>query len=231
MKRLWVNRIDYGSSHKRLCINFCAICKNFLNKQCALCQSQIPKNNVNEHRQFMKYIWTFLLTEQRRPGSPFNILDINVISKLYKHCITGDYKKNDCSIVTLECNHIFHRHCFEQWIHKRLTCPLCSWQIIMPIKIDISERLGCNGTLTKVFSTKYTLQQIYDREDDKINVQAVVCQTVKHHKPGYDYDTLCNIARKKHIRAIDKDIFDFALSKLIRKQYIELINNKHVYIP
>ena len=101
----------------------------------------------------------------------------------------------------------------------------------MPIAIDSVERADPHGSLARVFESKYTLQQLHTRSEDKHNVQGVTYRIIKHHKPGYDYDELYRMTCDKFIRTIDSDIFEFVVSELIRKEYIELVNNKYIHIP
>lgn len=42
---------------------------------------------------------------------------------------------------TLECNHIFHTKCLEEWLIKNQTCPLCRSNVELNIRIDIPNLL------------------------------------------------------------------------------------------
>lgn len=240
MKRLWFNRVDVRCNSKKYIIDGnnegpdnCAICRNRLDKLCTTCEvdkSDETKHAKHTQTQFSKYIWTFLLTEQRREDSPFNKFDTNVISKLYQYCTSGIGQLSNCLIVVLECKHRYHRHCFQKWTYRRRSCPLCNSSIIMPIAVYGGNE-ECHGSLTRVFESKHSPKHIHERDDDKLYARAVVVRLLKHHKPGYDYDSLYSLACEKYIRSIDKDIFKYIIRKLIRKGYIELKNNKYVYIP
>ena len=207
-KQIWVNHIQKGSSISPVnsynpYIDTCAICRNKLSDLCSDCHVTV---NENEYIEKIKNIWNFLLINHNRKDSLFNLVDLNIISLIYEFCVSGDYETKNCHIITLECNHTYHRHCFQKWINKRQVCPLDNSKLILPIEVVDPER--CNiRTKLKTFKSEYTWEEICNRNQDKVNVQGVTCRLLKHNKPGYKYDKLYKLTCEKFIRKIDKDIF------------------------
>ena len=101
----------------------------------------------------------------------------------------------------------------------------------MPVKIYCDERRSIDGQLTNCFESKHTFQQLCDRKEDKIYVQAVITRLLKNNKVGYEYKTLYDLTCENFIQKVELDIFKYVLSELIRKQYIAKENKMYIYIP
>lgn len=236
MKRLWCNKInDFGSSLKVVRRNICAICRGSMKGFCMSCMGdhvQSPSFVIirEEHIEHMKWIWYFLLIEKRRDHSLFNILDINAVSKIYSYSVSREFIKIDCHTLLLECGHEYHTHCFEKWARKISACPLCNSKIIKPLATN-TDRYDCviNGSLTRVVESMRTFKQIEQDVDDRIEFQPMIANAIKHYKPGYIYSELYDLSCKAFNRVLYKNTFDFALSELVRKEFIKLIDGD-VYI-
>lgn len=241
MKRLWINRFDVGTSRKYFRSDYyrtnygdkCAICRLDLNSSCLDCKLQIDDEKINNFKNRAKYVWMFLLIEYKRKESPFNVFDLNIITRIYKHCIEGDYEDNECTIVLLKCKHVFHKHCFEKWIHKRLVCPLCNGNVIMPKSMDNYKYSQVDGMLIKIQPSKYDVETFYQMQDDTFHIQGTMCKILKHHKMGYDRETFYKLVLGKFPRWIDTESFDKAINDLIRRDYIcfDYGTKKYVYVP
>jgi RING-H2 zinc finger domain len=238
MKRLWINRFDCCTSRKYFKPDVqigtrCAICTTNFDQGCLYCIAEIDPDEVNRYKSSAEFIWTFLLIEQKRLDSPFNVFDLNIISEIYKRCIEGDYKLNDCTIVKLSCNHAYHKHCFEKWIHKRLSCPLCNGKVIMPTHIENYKKSVIDGSLIKIQSSEYDFNTFYQMEDDAVYIQGVICKELKHYRPGYEYETLYKLVLEKFIRWVDKPCFNNAINALLTRQYIEydIEDGMYTYVP
>lgn len=241
MKRLWINRFNIGTSRKYFKSayykeNFgdrCAICRFNLEESCIDCKLNIDNTSITTYKNRCEYIWMFLLVEYKRPDSLFYLFDLNIIAKIYTFCIEGDYIENDCTIVLLKCKHIFHKHCFEKWIHKRLLCPLCNGNEIMPKFIDNLKYSPIDGSLIKIQKSKYNAQMYYLMRDDTFHIRGVMCQLLKHHKPGYDLETFYKLSLEKFPRWIDMESFEKAIGFLVDRNYIILNvgTNQYRYLP
>ena len=229
-KRLWVHRIEQGKVTIWDGHTACAICRTEFKLLCVYCQENDPGDELKNHQQFMKYVWIFLLIEQKRPGSPFSMFDANVISKIYQFAISGCYTPTLCSLVTLECKHTFHRHCLEHWVFKYRQCPLCANNSIMPIKIQNEKRKKCDGTLAKIFESELSYKQFLQQSEDKLYVQTVVCNLLKHNYFGYDYSKLYKLSSETRTHGISKTVFDYILNELIRKEYVKIQGDNYVKI-
>ena len=50
--------------------------------------------------------------------------------KTFTNCsICSDDYKDDDIVSTLDCNHIFHKNCIEEWGHYNPVCPVCKSNI------------------------------------------------------------------------------------------------------
>ena len=125
------------------------------------------------------------------------------------------------------------KHCFEKWIHKRLVCPLCNGNVIMPQSIDNFKYSQVDGTLLKIQPSKYDVETFYQMQDDSLYIQGVMCKLLKHHKTGYDHETFYTLALEKFPRWVDNESFDKAISYLTTRNYICFNNEtkKYIYLP
>jgi hypothetical protein len=114
MKRLWRVELHYGDlvhpdeTVHPLVAN-CAICRNLLKRWC---HHDDPYGNTHR-RTFMavKDVWLLLLMAQKH--GLFGRLDVGLIAKIFGYYLEPVFVETLCSNIILECNHTFHRHCFE----------------------------------------------------------------------------------------------------------------------
>ena len=240
-KRVWVNKIDFGKSYKRsrhFVCDTCAICRCKFEDVCIRCLAHNPEvlEASSEYRKIeyiyhIKYIWTFLLVMNNRLNTPFSKLAKDVIAKIYEFSIQGKPSNISCPVVLLSCNHAFHRHCFQKWVEKRATCPLCNSNDIIPIYMDVYNRYGMNCQITKTFYSSHNQEERTQRAEDRESVQGNACRFLKHTPNGLNEKILYEKIIEKYTRDIDYDIFEYALSELIRKEYIYCIDNVYHYNP
>lgn len=157
MSRKWVHKVSRGKPPKDwnewvIIIDTCAICRCCFWDDCIDCYANSPDALTDEtHRKFMMWVWKFLLIEHKRKSSLFKLLDMNVISKVYEYAITSSVKlPNDCTILWLECGHVFHRHCFVKWTKRRLICPLDNREDFIPVAIHPVKKKTYHGKLLRI---------------------------------------------------------------------------------
>lgn len=96
------------------------------------------KNSLFEKRPQV-YV-TDLLVVSNRTGNPPNIHFENCavcLSESEPENITNDSLKG---IIKLECGHMYHRYCINEWFNIETTCPNCRTVIIKPDIITLYER-------------------------------------------------------------------------------------------
>jgi hypothetical protein len=128
------------------------------------------KDLIHQIKQIYKYIYK----EEERTAHPITYH----LSKFCKKCSGPDFKKesykfidtkdliDDCSIChdnfnsdtcgVLNCGHIFHQTCIEEWLNYSINCPLC--------RINCSsECIDCKGTHIVYYDYHGTVIPIEER--------------------------------------------------------------------
>lgn len=233
-RRLWINRFACGkyckTDRQSIMVDTCAICRLTMSSTCIDCICSVDNNIIESYKDHARYIWTFLLVQRNRNDSPFNVFDLNVISRIYKYCIEGDYtSNNDCTIVVLQCDHVYHKHCFEKWIHRRLCCPLCNGSTIMPKSLKHFKYSVIDGSLVKIQQSYYDADTFYQMQDDSVSIQSVICKLLKHHKPGYSKEILYKRSLDYFPRNVDEEFFDKAIKYLVSRHYITFKPHDETY--
>jgi hypothetical protein len=178
MKKVWRVFLDdndlYTKKNDRE--DPCPICCIELSRWCIDCVvGTVPVLNIASVEQ----VWLFLLICNKRRDCLFAILDKHIITKIFKLYLRGTKINTTCSVVHLECYHVYHRHCFSQWIAKKQDCPLDGSFNIMPIKISYDTRVVRCGKLLEQFDTNdsvKTIQKDANTRFIKMNqVRALCC--------------------------------------------------------
>jgi len=139
MKRVWNIYYKKGyCPYYNESVQCCAICRNPLEEYCFQCQADCKHT---EYKEYAKYVFMTLHMLQKRSSSLFYKMDKNVLEIIIKYALEPDLIQSDCSVVFLKCYHIYHRHCFENWIQKHGGfCPLDNSIQYIPIAIKYKKR-------------------------------------------------------------------------------------------
>lgn len=135
--RVWISSFDLftPTTEKEMCMNCCQTMQAF-------CKTCINNGHLVPHRQRAKYVFTLLHVLQKQKGSVFFGIDKNVLEKIIRYALKPEPEKTTCSIVKLECKHMFHRHCYERWIMMGNYCVRCgNSNIKVPVSIKSRVRV------------------------------------------------------------------------------------------
>ncbi|MES1905005.1 MAG: RING-box protein hrt1, partial [Paramarteilia canceri] len=84
----------------------CVICKSGLEELCLSCQTVLEDNEIDEEKE----------------------KNLENQSKAYKNIQSCVVVWGKCEVIeknlSLKFKHAFHSHCMNEWLKKRLTCPL-----------------------------------------------------------------------------------------------------------
>lgn len=120
MKRFWrVSFFSFDPCTPAREEDICNICWRTMQGFCRDC---VEDGCLLPYRIDAKYIFTLLHVLQKRRDSVFFGLDKNVLEKIIRYALKPDPEKTTCSIVKLECEHMFHRHCYEKRIQRMPHC-------------------------------------------------------------------------------------------------------------
>ncbi len=228
-KRRWVFQT------KRFCAfkeqnhySCCAICRCRVDHYCTDCRKRI--NNLDQGTT-IDQMSMLLLCMKNRKDCLFNKLDIHLLCKMLEY-ILWPKKMEKCRIATLECGHIYHRHCFEKWAKKCQVCPLDNTPQLIPIKIQDIDRYKIKYKI--LYITKVPKKsRFYIKKEEKDRIRSWIVRQLKHHKPGHKLQDLYQIVCKKWYNVPIK-LFKKCVETLIEREFIRRIPNDHkhlVYIP
>jgi hypothetical protein len=176
----------------------------------------------------------FFLIEEKRQTSLFGALPMDIIIKLYGHCIEGaPCDKNTCPTRFLSCGHIYHAHCIDKWLKRRSVCPLCNRPpVVDPDHTDTSVRDSCVA-LSAVLEVDRPYKRVKQRKEDLWSVRAAIMYALKHAKAGFEFQELVwQTQNALPQRCVEDDIFEAALKKCIDDEFIQLNSaGRYVYVP
>lgn len=214
----------------------CAICGEHLNNLCIDCF----KNNqiIDQQKADLINKLYLMLLMRKQKSCIFSHIPRDAFNTICKMVLaTPDVMNEPCRIVKLECNHLFHRHCFVLWTRKRRGCPLDENTSIIPIEVHNPKRQKVSAKLCIVTDD---VMQYYAEKIQQQNLQALrksviarIHMLLKHHKPGYNKDALYNLLCVKFNKSIDKYLFEAGIDYLMDREYIlqtgpyHYIYNKH----
>lgn len=239
-KRVWYMKFLFGVSQDTYKIDSCAFCRSELSRICLDC----PYNIVSEEQKAtFKYIFMLLHILQKRRESLFYTVDKNIIEKIIKYCLTTNMENTLCSVVHLECNHAYHRHCFEKWIKKRSVCPLDNLPHVMPVFISSTKRFpfvvsSCIMTENQILRREKRLKLFEQEKEEKTRlklecerIENVIRDILKHNKFGFCYEDILSMTTdffKQH--KIGHDYFQLALENTIDKKHVYLIKGVYFHV-
>lgn len=74
--------------------------------------------------RFVEGLLNYFRTVRTR-NTDINIEHTEVIDYEDKCPICRDSSVEGTSFIRIKCNHIFHKSCLNEWVHKSMTCPMC----------------------------------------------------------------------------------------------------------
>lgn len=184
--------------------------------------------------------------------SPFYLYFIfyainNIMSLIESERLQNDFNdesnNNECSICLddinngesirkLDCGHVFHTNCVEQWINTYSTCPYCRqcetniecyWLWLKPYNLS---------WINKRFKYKYTLKKGYLEIKRKKQVHTVNLYSVKHVRATRNIITFIFYSNKKLLLWF-KDVYGpfnelcTQLDELARRRQQQREQNEH----
>lgn len=99
-------------------------------------------------------------------------------------CLDEITNKNEC--IQLECNHIFHKSCIEQWTQRQCNCPICRKNIYVNYNAEKIE--------PQCFSFKNDVMHIRALENELI-----IENKTKKKKTNYFYKQIFKIEHNHKI--------------------------------
>ena len=89
-------------------------------------ENKIKDNSkVEDHNLPTENVATSVTLVQAQ--DPKNILNLSSEEGKCIICL-GDYEVDE-QLKVLPCNHHFHKHCIDEWLHIQKTCPLCIQEV------------------------------------------------------------------------------------------------------
>jgi hypothetical protein len=159
-------------------------------------------------------VWITLLCARNRIDTCFSPLDVAVVGRIYRFAIAYGRVQTDCNVVTLQCAHTFHQHCFLKWANKRPLCPLCNGP---PIAIAMPERSVSMICDLLIYDAEPHGKR--HRHADPVNLEAALVRELKRVHP-----TGALSAEQLHASldrwAVDHVTLTNALTSLVRREYV-----------
>jgi hypothetical protein len=153
MKRVW--RVAFPNPQPFYIPNVitdgsCYICGRKLELGCSSCCNTME----SEFKKYAKYIFMLLHVLQKRPGSLFYMMDKHILAMIIQRALTLSSINSPCSVIALQCDHTFHRHCFTKYLKtsndngKVLKCPLDISSEIVPVSVKHIKRDSACAKIT-----------------------------------------------------------------------------------
>jgi hypothetical protein len=237
MRTVWVHKLDVLKPVDTLnvLVDTCAICRGILLSPCRNCDStdQVKADRKRVY-DTVKGIWLSLLCLSKRKECVFNRLDKPVVYRIYGFVIANlDWAVKDtqfsCHVIKLACNHTFHRHCFQTWVVRRQTCPLCTQAEVVPIAVS-SIQFSARGEVMSIYNSEKTFVSVarQKREQQRLEyvVQSWIMRFLKEVIPGR---TMEEIQAKASSFKFPLDLVDSMLAVLVQREFVHIVGDKFVH--
>lgn len=243
--RKWVVKLNPFVSSSSDLGTGCAICLKSVYKYCEY--SIHSKETMIRTVASLEWIYMFLLLCKKRKDSLFSLLDMNVLTRIFKWCLTGIQIGTKCTVAELECGHLSHRCCLVMWcMTKVFSCFVCDKRVsIVPVSIYGKERVLNSGTLVSQWTVpKYVPEyklQARPIQDDNNNRRVVkssevdpgivylgIYNSVRLYDGEFDkqglYTFICQMLQHR----VDKVAFDIGFDHFIKQGniYVDDTTNK-----
>lgn len=199
-KRRWLHKFESFESFVQDSNLKCGVCRCSLTKYCEGCQKILVNDMSETQKSTSLKLFMTLLCMKNRKTCVFNKLDYHVVSKIYYYILYPKIDKQQCRIVTLECDHKYHRHCWEQMIRSSQTqCPFDGTVQCIPTHIQTKERFKYWHKL--IYVNEVPIESVFvskkKSSDHARSIECYIIRKLKHRKQGYSMCTLFSKIRKK----------------------------------
>lgn len=120
-KRVW--KVRTWPSENATSNDICLICKEGIHDYCKKC-SLIWSIDPLPHLRWCRNVLMTLLCGRNCESSPLRLLDLHVISCIFRFCIEKIDCPTTCSI-TRHSNHVLHTHCYNRRFDGNQYCRMC----------------------------------------------------------------------------------------------------------
>lgn len=206
---------DYGVDH-------CANCRALLYEPCVDCQTERDAVGIGEMTENLKSNISECLKIYKKEKSIFNVLPTDVFHKLLTHIkyVDDSGYNQGCPIIAIEsCKHIWHLHCWIQWIKKRCVCPIDNHPIARSEKYVIAKlswEIGCKKVFGQSTDPNFMTEVNY-------NVDAtVVCIMQKYNKLTREelYKMVQDKLYNKYFIYYNQELFNDRINSLIHRDFL-----------